>query len=97
MEVPFLCPSAVCSQGLPIVDLTSSMCSSSLPGSEVGSVPCWENINRQRWPWHPTSLALGLGRAVLRQSQTALGKEAAHPWGPFQPTCLPKREPMGTL
>lgn len=100
MESSFLCPIAICSWPLPTVDLTSSTCLSSLPGSEICSVSCWANISG--WSWNKElalashqpgiSLALGLGRAVLHQRQMALIEEAAPPWVPFQPTCVPKRE-----
>ena len=77
MESSFLCPIAICSWPLPTVDLTSSMCLSSLPGSEVCSVSCWANISGWSWnkelalaPHQPgISLALGLGRAVLPKTQ----------------------------
>ena len=100
MKSSFLRPTAICSWPLPTVDLTSSTCLSSLPGSVVCSVSCWANI--RGWSWNKElalashqpgiSLALGLGRAVLHQRQMALIEEAAPPRKPFQPTCVPKRE-----
>lgn len=45
------------------------------------------------WPWHSTSLALGLGKAVPKPDGPDGG--SCSPWEPFQPTHMPKREADG--